>query len=132
MALSFNTTLRNNMLSQITTAIGSAGKLRIYDGAKPASGGAATNLLAEIALANPAAGSPSGGILTFTVPQSDNSADATGTATWARIVDGTNAWIVDMTVTSTGGGGDLQLVTSSIVATQKVEITAFTITAGNV
>lgn len=132
MAMALNTTIRNNSVATITTAIGSAGKLRIYDGVRPASGGAATNLLAEIALANPAAPAPSNGIITFTVPQTDTSADATGTATWARVVDGSNAWIADMSVTASGGGGDLQLVTTSIVATQEVKITAWTITAGNI
>ena len=131
MALSLNTTVRNNALAAITTAIGASGKLRIYDGVKPAAGGSATNLLADIPLANPAAPAPSGGVLTFTVPQTDTSADATGTATWARIVDGSNAWVADMSVSVTGGSGDLQLVTTSIVATQKVELTSFTITDAN-
>lgn len=131
MPLALSTTVRNNMLNDITTAIGSAGKLRIYDGARPATGGAATTLLAELALANPAGPSASGGVLTLTVPVTDSSANATGTATWARIVDGSGTFLADMTVTASGGGGDVELVTTSIVATQEVKITSFTITAGN-
>lgn len=131
MALALSTTIRNNMLDRITSAIGASGKLRIYDGVRPASGGTATTLLAELALANPSAPSASGGVLTFTVPVTDTSADATGTATWARIVDGSNTFVADMTVTASGGGGDVELVTTSIVATQEVKITSFTITDGN-
>lgn len=131
MALALSTTVRNNMLDQITTAIGSSGKLRIYDGSRPASGGSATTLLAELTISNPAAGSASGGVLTFTVPMTDSSANATGTATWGRIVDGSSTFVADFDVSDTGGSGELKLVTTSIVATQPVEITSFTITAGN-
>lgn len=131
MALALSTTVRNNMLDTITTAIGASGKLRIYDSTRPASGGTATTLLAEIAFSNPAAGSAASGVLTFTVPITDSSANATGTATWARIVDGSNTFVADMDVSDTAGSGELKLITTSIVATQPVQISSFTITAGN-
>lgn len=131
MALALSTTVRNSMLDAITTAIGASGKLRIYDGTRPASGGSATTLLAELGIANPAAGSASSGVLTFTVPMTDSSANATGTATWARIVDGSSTFIADFDVSNTAGSGELKLVTTSIVATQPVEVSSFTITAGN-
>lgn len=50
MSVGYSTTLRNARLDAITTAIGASGLLRIYDGTRPASGGAATTLLAELAL----------------------------------------------------------------------------------
>lgn len=131
MALALSTTVRNSMLDAITTAIGASGKLRIYDGSRPASGGSATTLLAELTVANPAGGAASGGVLTFTVPMTDSSANATGTATWARIVDGSSTFIADFDVSNTAGSGELKLVTTSIVATQPVEVSSFTITAGN-
>lgn len=131
MALALSTTVRNSMLDAITTAIGASGKLRIYDGSRPASGGTATTLLAELTVANPAGGAASGGVLTFTVPMTDSSANATGTATWARIVDGSSNFVADFDVSNTAGSGELKLVTTSIVATQPVEVSSFTITAGN-
>lgn len=131
MALALSTTVRNSMLDAITTAIGASGKLRIYDGSRPASGGSATTLLAELTVANPAGGAASGGVLTFTVPMTDSSANATGTATWARIVDGSSNFVADFDVSNTAGSGELKLVTTSIVATQPVEVSSFTITAGN-
>jgi hypothetical protein len=40
-------TLRSAMMDAITTRAGNAALLRIYDGSRPATGGAATTLLAE-------------------------------------------------------------------------------------
>ena len=48
MALAYNVTLRNAMLDAITTAAGASALLRIYDGSRPATGGTATTLLAEL------------------------------------------------------------------------------------
>lgn len=48
MALAYSSTIRNAMLDSITTAAGASALLRIYDGARPATGGAATTLLAEL------------------------------------------------------------------------------------
>jgi hypothetical protein len=48
MAVAYSTALRNARLDAITTAVGASGKLRIYDGTRPSSGGTATNLLAEL------------------------------------------------------------------------------------
>ena len=85
MALGYVNTLRNSRLDAITTAVGNAGLWRIYDGTKPAIGGAATTLLAELTCGTPFAGAASGGVLTLNSITQDSSANATGTATWARI-----------------------------------------------
>ena len=132
--MGFNTTLRNNMLDQIRAMIDAGagpGKIRIYDGSRPATGGTATTLLAELTLTDPCAPAASGGVLTFSTITQDASADATGTATWARIVDSTNAFVLDCSVSATGGGGDIQLNSTSITAGGTVSITSATITAGN-
>jgi hypothetical protein len=134
MALGYAAGLRNNQLAEITALIDAgagAGLFRIYDGTRPATGGAATNLLAELTFSDPSAGAPSGGVLTFSAIADDTSANATGTATWFRIVDSTGAFVMDGSVTATGGGGDLELNTTSIVAGGTVSITSATITAGN-
>ena len=62
----------------------------------------------------------------------DTSADATGTAAHFRLYqsDGTTQKI-EGTVTATGGGGDLELDSTSITAGQPVTITGFTLAAGN-
>lgn len=131
MAVGYSTTLRNARLDAVSTAVGSAGKLRIYDGTRPATGGTATTLLAELTLGSPFAPAASGGVLTANAITGDTSADATGTATWARLVTSASAFVADISVSATGGGGDLQLASASITTGVAVNVTSLTITAGN-
>lgn len=130
MALGFSSTARNNALHAIRDQIdggSGAGVLRIYDGTRPSFGGSATTLLAELTLSDPCAGSASGGVLTFSSITQDSSANASGTATWFRIVqsDGTTV-VIDGSVGTSGS--DLNLVTTTITATQPVQISSFTLT----
>lgn len=129
--LALATTLRNTMLDAIKTAIdaGTAGLLRIYDGSRPATGGAATTLLAELTFSDPSAAAAAAGVLTFSAITSDASANATGTATWCRIVDSAGTFVADANVGSSGA--DFNLNTTSITAGQTVSCTSATITDGN-
>lgn len=129
MALAYSTTVRNAMLDSITTAIGASGLLRIYDGTRPASGGAATNLLAQLALSATSAPGSASGVLTFSAITQDSSADATGTATWFRVTTSGGTFVIDGNVGTSGS--DLNLTTTSIVITQPVSVTSFVITEGN-
>ena len=129
MALAYSTTLRNARLDAISTAVGTAGKVRIYDGVRPASGGTVTVLLAELTLAGAFAAAAAAGVLTVNAITQDASADATGTATWFRVVTSANAFVIDGTVAASGS--DLNLNTTSIVLGGPVAITSFTITTGN-
>lgn len=129
MTVAYSTTLRNARMDAITTAIGTSGLLRIYDGTRPASGGTATTLLAELALSATAAASASGGVLTLNAITQDSSADATGTATWFRITTSGGAFVIDGSVGTSGA--DLNLTTTSIVATQPVSVSSATLTEGN-
>jgi len=132
MALAFGATTRNAWLDDITTLIDAgagAGKIRIYDGARPATGGTATTLLAELTCTDPAAASSSGGVLTLSAIADDTSADATGTATWFRVVDSNNTFVLDGDVGTSGS--DLNLNSTSITAGDNVAITSFVITAPN-
>lgn len=130
MALAYNSALRNSMLDAITTRAGASALLRIYSGTRPATAGTATTLLAELTCNATFAPAASGGVLTLNAITQDSSADATGTATWFRIVksDGTTH-VLDGDVGTSGS--DLNLTTTSIVATQPVSISSFTITEGN-
>lgn len=130
MALAFSSTVRNAMLDAITTQAGGSCKLRIYSGTRPATGGTATTLLAELTCNATFAAGASGGVLTLNSITQDSAADATGTASWFRIVksDGTTH-ILDGDVGTSGS--DLNLNTTSIVLNGPVTVTSFTITAGN-
>ena len=130
MALSYNVTIRNAMLDAITTGAGASALLRIYDGTRPATGGTATTLLAELTCNATFAAGASGGVLTLNAITQDSSANATGTAAWFRIVksDGTTH-VLDGDVGTSGS--DLNLTTLSIVSGQPVSVTSFTITEAN-
>lgn len=132
MALAYSSTVRNNRLTQISNAIdggAGAGLLRIYQGTRPASGGTATTLLAELTFSDPCAASITGGVLTFNTITQDSSADNSDTATWFRLVDSTGAFVVDGNVAASAS--DLNLTPTSITAGQPVSVTSFTITEGN-
>lgn len=131
MTLGYSTALRNAQLDAVTAAIGTSGKLRIYDGTRPATGGTVTNLLAELPLSATAAPAASTALLTLNSITSDSAADATGTASWFRIVTSANAFVIDGSVTATGGGGDLQINSVSLTAGGIVSVTSFTIAAAN-
>lgn len=120
MSVTYTTAVKNARLNAVTTQIGAAGKLEICSAAYAA-------VLATIALANPAAPGAASGVLTFTMPQSDSSADATGTAAIARIRDGSN---VDIVTGLTVGlsGSDINLDSLSITAGQTVTINSAAIT----
>ena len=131
MAMSITTNMRNARLDVIAAAIDAdvgAGLLRIYDGTRPASGGTATTLLAELTLTDPCAPAAASGVLTFSTI-TNNAAVAAGTATWARIVTSAGAWCIDMDVGTSGS--DLNLNATTISIGQDVAVTSATITDPN-
>lgn len=129
MAAAFSTALRNARADEITAAIGASGLIRIYNGTRPASGGTATTLLAELALSATAAPAASGGVLTFNAISDDASANATGTATWARVTTSGGTFVVDMDAGTSGT--ELILDSVSIVAGGTVSVSSCVITEGN-
>lgn len=129
MAIAYSTAVRNARMDAITSAISTSGLLRIYDGSRPASGGTATTLLAQLALSATAAAAAASGVLTFNSITQDSSADATGTATWFRITTSGGTFVIDGSVATSGS--DLNLTTTAIVATQPVSVTSAVITEGN-
>ena len=130
MALAYSTAIRNAMLDAVTTGAGGSALLRIYDGTRPATGGTATTLLAELTCNATFAAGASSGVLTLNSITQDSSANASGTATWFRIVksDGTT-FVMDGNVGTSGS--DLNLTTTTIVSTQPVSVTSFVITEAN-
>jgi hypothetical protein len=128
MTTGYATTLRNAQLDAITTAVGNAGKLRIYDGTRPSTGGAATTLLAEFTLGTPFSGAAAAAVLSPTLP-ADTTGVAAGTATWFRITTSGGAAVIDGSVGTSGA--DLILNTTTISIGVAVSVTGFTITRGN-
>lgn len=129
MTWGFSAAVRNARLDAITTATGSAGFLRVYDGTRPATGGTATTKLIEFTMGTPFASAASSGVLTFNLPANTTGITA-GTATWARLVkaDGTTI-IGDFSVGTSGA--DFNLNTTTISSGVTCSITSATLTDGN-
>jgi len=133
MTVSFTTAVRNARADAITTAIGASGFIRIYDGTPPASANAAlsgNNVLAELALSATYAAAASGGVLTASAISNDAAANATGTATFYRMLKADLTTVIEQGTVSTSGA-DLNLNTTSIVVGGPVAITSKTFTEGN-
>ena len=126
------TTPRNSMLTALRDALdGGTGAaiVRIYSGTQPTNADTALSgntLLAQLTCSDQSANAPSSGTLTLLGITEDSSADATGTATFARVLqsDGTTV-IFDCDVGTSGA--TINLNTTSIVSGGPVRITSFTI-----
>ena len=119
-----------NAAADAVVALANSGKVRIYDGTQPATAATAVStqtLLAELTLANPAFGAAVAGVATANAITADSTADASGTATWFRLVksDGTTV-LWDGTVGT--GTHDLVINTTAIEAGANVAISALTYT----
>ncbi len=131
--LRFATTVKSAILAPIITAIdagAAAGTIKVYSGTIPATPATAITtqvLLGTLTFADPC-GTESGGTITMGSITQDSSADATGTASWARIQDSDGVVVCDIDVTTTGGGGTMQLNTTNIVLAGPILVTAFTMT----
>lgn len=131
--LKIDTTIRNNMMDEITAVAGSSVKIKIYSSSQPA-GGAATSatLLGTLTGASTFAAAATGGVLTLNAITGDSSADATGTAAWFRLTQSDDTWVLDGDVTVTGGGGDLTLDSIAIVIGGTINLSGTnTLTASN-
>lgn len=84
------------------------------------------SVLATITLSDPC-GSVTGDVLTLTMPKSDTSADATGTAAVARIKESAGTTIVNNLTVGTSGT-DIVLTSLAITAGDTVTLSSATIT----
>lgn len=107
------------------------GFIRIYSGAMPATPETAASgtLLAELGFAATAFAAASGGTAAANAIFQDSSANATGVAGYARLLqaDGTTA-MFDGDCTATGGGGFAELNSTSISAGATVQCISMSIT----
>jgi hypothetical protein len=128
------TTLKNSMLTPVKDAIDAgsgAGTIKVYTSPMatlPSDAIAAQVLLGTLTFSDPSGASASGGVFTASAITQDSSADATGTAAWARIADSTGTVVMDVDITATGGGGSMQMNTTSVVIGGPLLISALTVT----
>ena len=121
MSITYTTAVKNARLNAVTTAAGATAVLEIGTAGMAA-------ILATIPLANPIAPGAASGVLTLTMPQSDTSADNTGTAAAARIRTATGGTDIVTGLTVGTGGTDIVLDSASITAGQTVTLNSAAIT----
>ena len=128
----FAAAVANAVLAPVMDAIdagATGGTIKIYTGTIPTD--ADTAIGTQVLLGTLTFATSCGAIalkaLTMAAITQDSSADATGTASWARIADSTGATVMDIDCSITGGTGALQLNTTSIVQNGPILVTSFVI-----
>ncbi len=125
MALAFSSSLRNARADLITSTVGVGGKLALYSGTRPASGGAVTTKLGEFTFAGAFASPSVSGVLTLNTPPNATGL-AIGDATWARVTTSGGTFVIDLSV-----GSDITLNTNTVSVGLTLQLTSGTITEGN-
>lgn len=121
------------MGAALITELGTNALVRVYSGAVPAnvaaSLGAAVQL-GELACSSTFALAPSGGVITANAITQDSAADATGTASFFRVLTsgGTPKWQGTCGGTAQSTVGDLQLNSTAIVVGGPIAVTALALT----
>jgi len=92
------------------------GSVESYIGTKPAKPDTAitTQTLLGTCTCSATAGTFSGRRFTFNAITQDSSADASGTATWARFKSGAGIAVLDVDISTTGGGAFMQMNNTAI------------------
>lgn len=124
MAVVYSSTVKNARLTVVRDAIDAGAAAGYLEIGTTGMG----SVLATIPLADPS-GSVATGVLTFTMPQSDTNADATGTAAEARIKD-SNGTVVVSGLTVGTSGANINLSSVGITAGDTVTINSAAITHG--
>lgn len=136
MTLGMDVALRNARLQVIADAIDAGasdpGYMEIYDGTQPATGAAVTDqtLLGMVTFSKPCAASITGGVLTFDDITGSN-AVADGIATWVRVYDGDDVFVLDMDVGGPGDGASVTLNTTFVVEDGPISVVSAVIIEGN-
>lgn len=128
MALTHVSTLRNQLADLVVDAI-DVGSTDANGDLQIATSSAFSTILATLQFANPAFGAASGGVATANAIAADTNAANSGSAANFRIRDRNNAEVLRGTVSVPGGGGDIQLSSTGIVAGDTVSLSAMTYTA---
>ncbi len=120
---------------------GGSGRINVYTGSKPASPATAATgtLLATLSLSSDAFGAATSGVITANAITGDSAADASGQAGWARVwrtgdtapgsAGGASDRRIDLTVSGTGGGGEMQFADINFVQGAAINLTSFSWTA---
>lgn len=136
MSIGLKIDLRNQHLNNIRDAIdggGNSGTIDIYDGDRPDTGEDITDqtLLGTCTFYYPSAPDAVSGELNFNDITGDDNAENDGEASWARVLDYSGEFVMDMSVSDLTGSGDLKMNTVEIGESGPIDIVSAKIMAGN-
>lgn len=134
----FSQGMRDDMLNgtSVENAFNS-GVLELRTGTQPTSANDAPvgTLLASIDLPADAFGAVTNGVISLAGVWQETAAPAAGVATWFRLKSSTDGGAsstsdvrIDGDVTATGGGGDIQITSTTIAVNDQVTVDTFTLT----
>lgn len=116
-------------------ALANGGSIKLYSGAKPATGNTALagqTLLATLPLNTPAFGNAAAGVAPLNASGVAAQAVATGTATWFRVCNAAGTGLWDGTVGTAGCNVNLNSASIQVGATVTITAYSFTVAeAGN-
>lgn len=121
-----------NHTADLFGAMFASGNIKIYSGTQPATAdtSASGTLLATITLPSTPFAAASAGSLTRSGSWTATVA-TTGTAGYFRMADASGGtYRLDGTITVTGGGGDMELSSTSLQQNGNLSVTSFTINLG--
>ncbi len=124
--------LRNERLECLRRKIdagGGAGTLCIYSGPRPYTGGPSTTKLCELQLSHPCGPEVEDAVLMFDPITPCDSAEGSGKALWARILDSKGRFVIDLTVGT--GEGNIRLASTDIREGMSVKVKRAYIGEGN-
>lgn len=132
MATRISTASRNAAADAVTALLDAGsgpGYIELRTGTQPATGETAAtgSVLATIEVGDPAFNAAVTGVSTANAI-AVASGSAPGTAEWFRAYDSAGNGVIDGAVTATGGGGEMQLNSTTISSGVDVAVTSWTIT----
>lgn len=127
MALTIAVASAQAMGAALATNIGASSVLEIRSGAKPATPETAASGTLLVSIPITGSFTSTNGVLTASDPAAASPA-AAGTAGYFRLKQSGGTAVLDGTVTATGGGGDLQLGSTTITVGVPVDLGVPTIT----
>ena len=133
MAVGYSTAVRSARMTAVLNAIDAGsgpGTITVYDGTRPATGASITTQTALVVgtLSDPC-GTVTNGVITFSaITWADVIAD--GTATWARVRDSDDNFVLDMSAGDIGTE-DLVFNSAALVTGSPIEDNGATLTEGN-
>lgn len=135
MGIALADTIRTARATAILTAMDAGSGpavMKFYTATQPTKGAAITDqtLLGTVTCSDPA-GTVLSGVLTLSAIADDALADADGITTWARVLDSTGAFVMDITVTNNAGAGPIKMASTQIYAGGIIRVASAIFTEGN-